>query len=288
MRTLTSSRARRQLDLRSTPPQPRAGTPERVTCSTAGSLRSTRRRLDRAHARIDRGERPAPAEFDAIRGLAGIGAGLLHSGAQEEPLRAVLQYLVRLTEPLVDADGRRVPGWCSDLGPTGRPSPAFGGGHVNNGMAHGIGGPLALLSSALLAGVRVDGQVAAIQRICTWLDTWRQDDGERIWWPYWVTPDQIHAGALDPMAPPGRPSWCYGTAGLARAQQLAAIATSDVTRQRMSEDAVRRAVVDPLQKGGLVDRSLCHGWAGLAHVGRRMAADAGDRAVRRPHPGRHR
>ena len=39
----------------------------------------TRSRLDEAHARIDRGDRPLMAEFDLIRGLTGF--GVYHRGA---------------------------------------------------------------------------------------------------------------------------------------------------------------------------------------------------------------
>jgi hypothetical protein len=75
-------------------------------------------------------------------------------------------------------------------------------------------------------------------------------------------------------AGPSRPSWCYGTAGLARAQQLAAIATGDAARQRMVEDALARALIDSGQLAATVDLSLCHGHAGLVHIAGRAAADA--------------
>ncbi|MDT5025270.1 MAG: lantibiotic biosynthesis protein [Micromonosporaceae bacterium] len=234
---------------------------------------ATRRRVDHAHARIDRsGELPALAEFDAVRGLAGVGAYLLHREAHQELLRAVLAYLVRLTEP-VKHDGELRPGWWSGLAPSGRSSPAYPGGHANNGVAHGIGGPLALLGQARRRGITVDGQVEAIGRICVWLDQWRQDGDAGPWWPYWVTRAQLRDGRPG-TAGPSRPSWCYGTAGLARAQQLAAIATGDAARQRMAEDALVRALIDPGQLAATVDLSLCHGYAGLAHIAGRAAADA--------------
>ena len=233
---------------------------------------TTRRRLDRAHARMDRGELPALAEFDAIRGLAGVGAHLLRRDPKGDLLRAVLVYLVRLTDPVID-DGEWLPGWWSDLAPSGRPSEDFPGGHANSGVAHGVAGPLALLSLAARSGVRVDGQDEAIDRICAWLDFWRQDGDAGPWWPYWVTRAQLRDGR--PAAPgPSRPSWCYGTAGLARAQQLAALATGNTARQRMAENALVRALTDPGQLAATIDFSLCHGYAGLVHIAGRAAADA--------------
>ncbi|SNQ46604.1 conserved hypothetical protein [Frankia canadensis] len=233
--------------------------------------RATRRRLDDAHARIDRGALPALAEFDAIRGLAGTGAHLLRRDPQTDLLRDILEYLVRLTEPLKD-DGETLPGWWSDLAPTGRPAPEYPGGHGNNGVAHGIAGPLALLSLAARRHIVVDGHIEAIHCICDWLDRWRQDSDTGPWWPYWITRTQLRAGRPDLAGPP-RASWCYGAAGLARAQQLAALATGHATRRRMAEGALLHAVTGPAQTAAL-DASLCHGQAGLLHLAHRVAADA--------------
>jgi hypothetical protein len=233
---------------------------------------STRRRLQHAHARLDRGQLPALAEFDAIRGLTGLGAYLLRRDPHGDLLRAVLNYLIRLIEPITDR-GETVPGWWTEQAPSGRPSEEFPGGHGNNGMAHGVAGPLALLALAMVNGVKVAGQAEAIKRICAWLDRWRQGGKTRPWWPYWLTRMQLRTRT--PSVPrPSRPSWCYGTAGLARAQQLAALATGDTGRQRMAEHALLSAMTDPRQLAATTDLSLCHGYAGLTHILRCAAADA--------------
>ncbi|MGI9001494.1 MAG: lanthionine synthetase C family protein [Pseudonocardia sp.] len=231
----------------------------------------TRARLDHAHARIDRGDRPALAEFDLIRGLTGLGAYHLRCDPHHEMTAAVLAYLVRLTEPLRHDDG--LPGWWTDLSPTGRTSPDYPGGHGNFGMAHGIAGPLALLSLALRHGIVVDGHTAAITRICTWLDTWRQDHPSGSWWPRTITPDDVHAGRTQ-QAGPLQPSWCYGTPGLARVQQLAGLATGDTERQQTAETALLDCLSDPAQLDRIIDSGLCHGAAGLLHTAWHMASDA--------------
>lgn len=230
----------------------------------------TRRRLDQAHARINRGNRPALAEFDLINGLTGLGAHLLRCDPDGDLIRQVLTYLVRLTEPL-DAEG--LPGWWTDLAPTGRRSTAFPGGHGNFGMAHGISGPLALLSLAMRCGIVADGQTEAITRICSWLDTWRQDHDTTPWWPETITLDETRLGRPR-QTRPRRPSWCYGTPGLARAQQLAGQATADTDRQRMAEQALLGCLTNPEQLRRITDSSLCHGLAGLFQTARRIAADA--------------
>ncbi|MFF7192844.1 lanthionine synthetase C family protein [Streptomyces sp. NPDC008079] len=234
--------------------------------------RDVHRRLDAAHCRIDAGGLPELAEFDTIRGLAGYGAYLLHRDPLSSTLSRVLDYCVRLTEPISD-DGETLPGWWTTSGPSGRPDERFPGGHANSGMAHGIGGVLALLALAVRHGNTVVGHLDAIRTILAWLDRWQQETGTGVAWPYWVTRADLREGCPSPSAP-RRPSWCYGTAGLARAQQLAALTLGDARRQVEAEAALVVALTDPAQLKATTDDGLCHGYAGLAHVAARIAADA--------------
>jgi lantibiotic biosynthesis protein len=228
-------------------------------------------RADQAHSRIDAGQLPALAEFDVIRGLTGVGSYLLRRDPEGKAVRAVLEYLVRLTEP-VTVDGQTLPGWWTAAGPSGRESDRFVGGHSNLGVAHGIGGPLALLARALRQGITVAGHRAAIGRICGWLDRWCADSVPA--WPYWVNRPQFRAGRRE-FPGPQRLGWCYGTAGLARAQQLAALAIGDSARRTLAEHALIQALADPAQRALTTGPSLCHGYAGLAHIAAVAAADAG-------------
>ncbi|GAA4187013.1 hypothetical protein GCM10022252_19820 [Streptosporangium oxazolinicum] len=230
-----------------------------------------RRRVGIAHARIDAGRLPALAEFDVIRGLAGVGSYLLRRDPGGAAVRAVLEYLVRLTDP-IEINGEALPGWWTSSGPSGRDSGRFAGGHGNCGVAHGIGGPLAVLALALRCGITVPGHREAIDRITDWFDRWRTDTDTGPLWPYWVNRPQLRAGHRDTFGPQ-RPGWCYGAAGLARVQQLAALATGDADRRHMAEDALVRALAAPHLRVP-ADAGLCHGYAGLAHITVRAAADA--------------
>lgn len=224
----------------------------------------TRGRLDAAHRRIDRQALPAKREFDLITGLTGLGAYLLHRHGNGDLLRDVLAYLVRLTEPPRDG----LPGWWALDSPTG---PDWQGGHGNVGMAHGIAGPLAFLALTMRRGVTVDGHADAMRRICRWLDQWRCGKPPRAWWPGAVTRAE-HDHGVAPRHGPHRPSWCYGTPGIARAQQLAGLALGDTRRQHLAEDALAWCVTDEAQLAQLSDVSLCHGWAGLLHTAWRAGA----------------
>lgn len=219
-------------------------------------------RLQRAQTRLERGEDPTIFEFDAVRGLAGLGHLLMLRAPVSPELFLVLDYLVRLTFARTHPDGTQVPGWWSHVGPGGSESEDFPGGHANNGLAHGIAGPLALLSQAVLHRIRVPGDTEAIQRILTWLDNWRQQGPAGPWWPYWVTTAQHRDGT--PVVGPQRPSWCYGAAGIARVQQLAAQALDDTDREKQALHVLEQALTNPAALAMIVDDSLCHGWAGHA------------------------
>ncbi|MFJ1599640.1 lanthionine synthetase C family protein [Streptomyces sp. NPDC088261] len=231
-----------------------------------------RRRLDAAHRRIDTGRLPELAEFDAVRGLAGYGVYLLRCHPGSRVTSAVLDYCVRLTEPITPYD-ETLPGWWTESGPSGGPDERFPGGHANTGMAHGVGGVLALLALAARQGVVVEGHRTALRTILRWLDRWREETHRGPTWLYWITRDELRTGSLTP-PPSRRPSWCYGTAGLARAQQLAALALGDTGRQVGAENALVAALTDPGQLKATTDNGLCHGFAGLAHVAARTADDA--------------
>ncbi|MFI8265292.1 lanthionine synthetase C family protein [Streptomyces sp. NPDC085665] len=232
----------------------------------------TERRLAAAHHRIDQRQLPEIAEYDVIRGLTGYGAYLLRRHPDTDTLHGVLDYLVRLTRPITH-DGEKLPGWWTLSGPSGRPDPHFAGGHANAGVAHGIAGPLSLLALAKLKGVEVYGQHNAMGDISWWLDRWATPRGRGPAWPYWITRDELRARRPAP-AGPSRPSWCYGAAGQARAQQLASLARKDDVRQFRAETALLNALTDSARLAATTDISLCHGYAGLAHLTARAASDA--------------
>lgn len=230
--------------------------------------RLTRTRLTAATQRL-RDDRPATfAEYDLFTGLIGLGALLLQQAPGSTELGDVLRYLVRLAEPR-HHDGLHVPGWWVEHDPDPlRPTP---GGHANLGMAHGAAGLLALLAHAARHGHHVPGQTEAIDWLSGWFDQWRQESPHGPWWPQWITRDELRTGRPAHDCPP-RPSWCYGAAGIARAQQLAAIATSDRTRKTIAEQALAACLTGP-QRDRLTDPGICHGYAGLYQTAYRAAAD---------------
>jgi hypothetical protein len=235
------------------------------------TTRLTLHRLDQALARLRDGRRPSLAEFDLIQGLAGLAVYHLHTHPTATITRQALDYLADLSLPLPEEP--ELPGWWTPQSPHGRLDPHFPGGHLNLGVAHGIGAPLAVLSLAALRGITGSKHTDAIARICAVLDAHRHDAPAGVWWPYYVTPHRWSSGPIT-AASSQRPSWCYGTPGLARAQQLAGLALNDHDRQAMAEQSMADCLRDGPQLDTLTELGLCHGWAGLLHCAWRINADA--------------
>ncbi len=236
------------------------------------TLAVTRKRLDQAHARIDRMERPEMREFDLVRGLAGLATYHLAAHPDHPITQNVLTYLARLTEPLPGTG--MLPPWWTSAAPNGEQSSDYPQGHGNFGASHGIGAVLAVLSIAELHGAaRTTAAIDAIARICAWTDQWRQGDPDAPWWPGLITIGQARTRQVDPALLPV-PSWCYGVSGTARVQQLAGLALQDLDRQQAAETALLSTLRNPEQRGRLTELGLCHGSSGLLHCARRMSADA--------------
>ncbi|MGC0416985.1 lanthionine synthetase C family protein [Embleya sp. AB8] len=185
-------------------------------------------------------------EFDLVYGLTGVCTNLLCRVAEpgsREALRAGLAVLVR------------------SVGVGEWPQP---------GLAHGVSGPLALMSLAYRAGVRVPGQAAAIERAgarlveCCVADDWGPN------WPAINGDSRIAHG-----------SWCVGAAGIARALWLAGEALGDADLRTSATDALAAVLARPARER-LVDKApgLCHGLAGLLQITLRFAVDTGDPGLR--------
>lgn len=226
----------------------------------------TRQRLATAHARIDRREPLTMYEFDLVHGLTGLALYHLHAHPAHPVSHELVVYLARITEPIGDTTAQ--PPWWLPSGLGGTLDADFPHGHGNIGAAHGISAVIALLAYAILHGLDTAAPRNALTALCDWTDQHRQNDPAGTWWPGYVVPD------AEPRR--HRPSWCYGTAGTARAQQLAGLAQHDTTRQQQAETAMLAALTDITQRDRLPEIGLCHGKAGLLQSACRMATDSTD------------
>lgn len=223
-------------------------------------VQHTQQRLNRARDRM-RAELPtAFREYDLLHGLAGLGRLHLLRHPDHEVTAEVLGYLVKLTLP-VSGTGDR-PGWWVWHHHSNINAP---GGHANAGIAHGITGPLVVMSIAIAQDVRVPGDTDAVERILAWLDQQRVEDDPGSWWRRWSGDEDGRTGQT---------YWCYGTPGIARAEQVAALTIEDTDRAERAERNHLACLTYARRHHRQNDLSLCHGVAGLLQATRRIAADS--------------
>ncbi|WP_427884677.1 lanthionine synthetase LanC family protein [Kribbella sp. GL6] len=215
--------------------------------------------------------------YDTISGLAGIGRILLAAMASghtsAEP--GLVAALTALTTMLTDHGASR-PGWWvpTDHHPTVVASRLDNTGAADTGLAHGVAGPLALLSLASLAGQTVTGQETAIRHAVSWLDLWRAVDHG---WPDQVTGRDLDNGS--DMVPQGRSAaWCYGVPGITRSLMHAAQALDDArlaetTRADLAQLGAQHAGWDA------AGPTLCHGQAGVLRCATGIDAGVAEHAA---------
>ncbi|MCF3102040.1 lanthionine synthetase C family protein [Streptomyces roseoverticillatus] len=193
------------------------------------------------------GDGPVPARaVDVVSGLTGAGAYLLCRDDEPGSAAAFRTVLTVLTR--TGARGRGEP-----------PDP---------GLAHGLSGPLALLSLALGKGVAVPGQREAVGRLAEMLNACRTDDARGPDWPGTTTGS---AGRTV------RASWCRGSPGTARALWLAGTALDDEPLRDLAVRALKAVHLRPPGERRIDgDPGLCHGLAGLLQITSRFAHDTGD------------
>ncbi|MFI6151442.1 lanthionine synthetase LanC family protein [Kitasatospora sp. NPDC051170] len=212
--------------------------------------------------------------FDTVSGAAGLGRLLLALDPHGPALADLLAALVELAAPT----GKALPRWWTAGGP-GLPGadPDHPRGHLNLGLAHGIPGPLALLSLARLHGVQTPGQDEAIEALALELAAHRLPTGG---WPMTVRIEDAESGR-PPADPHTRAAWCYGTPGTARALHLAGTALARDDWRATAVTALATTLAAPAT-WHLSGPGLCHGTAGLLRITHRMAEDSTTLAAHLP------
>ena len=218
------------------------------------------------------GDGLAVSQFDAISGLAGVGAYML---ARRE--RPVIEHaLERLLEALVGMVGNGdggVPRWYTprELMADEAIAGLYPHGALNCGLAHGIPGPLALMALALSEGVDVPGLPEATATAAGWIAAHRSDDEWGVNWPTMVSLPETAPGSDQPT----RAAWCYGNPGVARALWLAGTALSDEALTELAIEAMTSVYSRPVAAREIDSPTFCHGVAGLLQVTLRFARDTG-------------
>ena len=235
--------------------------------------------VERAASRLAVADGCAAHDYDLVSGLTGMGVYLLAQyqlsprSARGEPGETLTRALSTLARLLGYPDYPRRWHTPVDLA-AGSLRESYPSGHHNCGLAHGVAGPLALLSIGLIEGIEVPEGRAAIDVTAGWLieqrtGTWQEPD-----WPDAVPLDQ--AEPLPAGEPPGRAAWCYGAPGVARSLWLAGTAVDRADWRELAARTIRAVARRPSEMWWLSTPTFCHGRAGLLQVLRRFAEDLAD------------
>ncbi|HUY47102.1 MAG TPA: lanthionine synthetase C family protein [Streptosporangiaceae bacterium] len=239
---------------------------------SARAIDLARRHRERLHA----GGTGTPwAVYDTITGLAGTGRVLLAALASghETSEPGLMAALDTLTAMILARHGNR-PGWWLPASAHPAAVTVHPSGTATTGMAHGIAGPLALLSISQTAGWAVAGQRTAIQDAAQWLLHW----GTNLSWPPYVTGDELDS-ATTSRTSGRRDAWCYGAPGIGRALSLAGHALGN-PRLTEAGNAAIAALADRAASRWDVDGpTLCHGRAGVLQCAAASHAATADRAA---------
>jgi hypothetical protein len=223
-------------------------------------------------------------DFDVISGLSGVGAYLLcrrDQAAVSVALSTAVESLIELTE-----DEGPLPRWYTppSLLWDDEIRAIYPHGNLNCGLAHGIPGPLALLSLELRAGSSIPSLPHAIGRIADWLCQNRCDDSWGVNWPTAVSivksdtsaDSAVQAGGAEPSPDgPSRCAWCYGSPGVARALWLAGDALDRNDYRELAISAMEAVFRRPIASRRIDSPTFCHGVAGLLAITLRFANDTG-------------
>jgi lantibiotic modifying enzyme len=208
--------------------------------------------------------------FDAISGLAGIGAYLLTRAEHTDdyaPLEQVVSALITIAD-----DTNPLPRWFTPPNLLADPDLAASQpyGVLNCGLAHGIPGPLALMSLARTSGLETKGLDEAIEHLANWLIA-QTLHGE--WGPMWPSIIPLNSGGQSAGTEPSRTAWCYGSPGVARAIWLAGRALDDTRICNAAIEAMEAVYRTPIPARGIDSPNLCHGIGGLLLITMRFAHD---------------
>ncbi len=211
--------------------------------------------------------------FDTLYGITGIGRYFLSrlpNKQSQSALTRILETLVFLSQDYDGILGFYTPYSAFDdvlkqYEPTGM---------VNNGLAHGVPGPLVLMSLAVRVGFEVAGLKEATTKLADWVVGQTMTDEYGINWPRCLQIKDTDA-EIPPLVP-SRVAWCYGTPGIARALWLAGDALNVEGYKEIAVQSMKVALSKSPEVQRVDAPTICHGVAGLLQIALRFAADTSD------------
>lgn len=200
-------------------------------------------------------------QFDALYGIAGCGRYLLASGSKKQPADNLMEMLRVLVGRSREKNGVPMLYTPRDLlHPMEQEN--FLHDIVNCGLAHGVPGPLVILSLALKAGYEIDGLRESVEFWSGWL---KKNHIRDEWGTNWT--GAIYMNNSEQAASKGtRAAWCYGVPGVARSLYIAGDALGDSELMDFAADAMLSVFKRPEKVQNSSAPTMCHGRAGVLQV----------------------
>lgn len=139
-------------------------------------------------------------------------------------------------------------------------------GYINLGLAHGIAGPLVVLSESYGKGIIVDGHLEAIDRIVEIYKKFAYQINGSTYWPNFLSPELYLNGKGTIHWQRYRESWCYGAIGIAKALFTAGICIGDFKLSDWAFGVIEQKAQLGTDELMLDSPTLCHGFAGVLSI----------------------
>lgn len=204
------------------------------------------------------------SDYDVISGLSGIASYLLLIDGYENSVKEIFKILISICGNK-KINGKDMPKWhikSSNLDEETRAN--YPEGYLNLGLAHGIAGPLSILSKGYKKGIIVEGQKEAILSIIKEYKTfaylldgsyyWDKQLGVKDYWEQFKKCDKAREG------------WCYGNIALARILSIACEAIENKAIKEWADEIIEEKAKRGINEYNLISPTLCHGYAGVMSI----------------------
>jgi len=244
------------------------GSPDGADTALENEAGDDNEAVDEVLSRLLAHPRRWPAPHDLVVGATGLGVYALERYPRPSAAECLHRVVKRLDESARrDRDGIY---WWTPPEEIWEPKEReeYPSGRVDLGAAHGVAGAVALLGALCGAGVEQATVRPLLEGAVRWLLTQAVATESGPTFPNWVAP------GFDPV--PARCAWCYGDPGVAAALWMAARGAREPEWEREAVALACRAAERPAAETGVVDASVCHGTAGLAHIYNRLYQATGE------------
>jgi hypothetical protein len=203
-------------------------------------------------------------DYDSISGLSGIASYLLLLEGYDEITEKVLELMVHICS-YKNINGIHIPNWHIQSENIDEDSKmSYPRGYLNLSLAHGIAGPLVILSKAYKKGIIIKGQREAILNIVNIYRKFSLVTDKFTYLPGILSLEGYLSGVSEHKKV--REGWCYGGIGIARALYIAADALEDHEVRGWAYKIIEERAQMNIEEYDMISPTLCHGYAGILSI----------------------